>query len=96
VVWALGLCWAVWGARSFVSLAGHGMDMVHAWVGQRWGVSGRIGSHTRHCLRRTLLASVGIGMDAVRTWATGERFWWQPLGRGHRMIHSWVSGKVAD
>jgi hypothetical protein len=45
-------------------------------------------------LRRTLLASVGIGMDAVRIWAAGERFWWQFLWRGCRMIHSWVSGGV--
>ena len=48
----------------------------------------------RHCLLGTLLASVGIGMDAVHTWAAGERFVWRPLGRGRRMIHSWVSGGV--
>ena len=83
VVQAVGLCWAVWGARSFVSFAGHEMDMEHTWMG-----SG--GAFGAHCVTHdapfglcgALLTSLGIGMDAVRTWGAGERFGWQVLDAG--------------
>ncbi len=55
--------------------------MVHTWVGSGGGFRGTLG-HTRHCLRGTLLASVGIGMDAVHTWAVGKRLGGNLLGAG--------------
>ena len=69
MVQTVELCWAVWGARSFVSFAVHEMDMVHTWMDS----GGAFGAHcvTRVALfglRGALLTSLGIGMEVVHAW----------------------------
>ena len=52
VVRVVGLCRAVWGAPSFVSFAGHEMDIVHTWAA--------VGGFALGHIRRAVWAARGI------------------------------------